>query len=966
MTDPVLLIDDNPITRKLVRFSLESQGFSILEAADAASAEKLFAERAVTLVLLDLVLPDLDGFSLLGKLRAMPRGEETPILAFSGLISRADEARLSVAGFDDLISKPVEPSRLLQIVRAHVPTQSAAPTVAGNGRRIIVADDDAVQRKLALFRIQKAGFDVVGAADGNEALALAREKRPDAIVSDVLMPGLDGFGLCLALRQDPALATVPVVLATNSYLDPADQELAKKAGANSLVLRTPDLTEVTEALRTCLSQRPPSRAVPAVPSAEMERERAERVVRQLERQVALNSGVNQRASLLSAELSILTGISEALASNTDFESSLQLILGACLDAGGISAGAMYLHQGSDLRVVRFGATRTPDDKEVRGFFGERALLESTIASRSLLALPSSAIPQPRAEALLKRANAASLVLAPLAAKGTSFGALLMSSSSLELVEEDRLVFVQGVAGQVSQALALAQAFEKTQEAERKAAAQAAVLQTVLTSLADGVAVVDAQGRFTMSNPAAQPVIDVWPRAENALEGALGVFGTDQMTRLAGGDLPPMRAMRGESVDSAELFVRHGEAPAGVWLSVNARPLTTGDGGVAVFRDITAEKAAQTQLMVSDRMASVGMLAAGVAHEINNPLAAVLANLEFLAEDLAADPTAEQMPPIRATLDEARGACKRIRQIMHDLRIFSRHEDQLASAIDAAEVLDSSARMAWNEIRHRAKLVKAYGRVPRVAATESRLGQVFLNLVVNAAQAVPEGDAEKNQITLTTRLAPDGRVAVEISDTGVGISPSAISKLFTPFFTTKGPGSGTGLGLAISHRIVSTLGGEIQVESTPGRGTTFRVLLIPALTEELPMTAPPLVPRRAARRGRILVLDDEPMVGSAVSRVLSRHHDVVTLTRGADALDAIRGGAQFDVIICDIMMPQMSGQEFFNEMQKHDASTAGRIIFLTGGAFTPAARAFLDTITNTQVDKPFDPRALLDLVNQRIT
>jgi signal transduction histidine kinase len=435
-------------------------------------------------------------------------------------------------------------------------------------------------------------------------------------------------------------------------------------------------------------------------------------------------------------------------------------------------------------------------------------------------------------------------------------------------------------------------------------------------------------------------------------------------------LPLVRAMRGEAIDGVELFARHEDAPDGVWLSANGRPWrddqNVARGGVVVFRDVTRDKATQSQLMASDRMASVGMLAAGVAHEINNPLACVLANLELSQRELADRAGAlGDVHELREMLDDAREAADRVRQIVRDLKIFSRHEDTSPGSVDIENVIESSLRMAWNEIRHRARLVKDYGEVALVEGSESRLGQVFLNLIMNAAQAIPEGNAEGHTIRIATSRNPAGQIIVDVSDTGSGIPAENLRHLFVPFFTTKGPGAGTGLGLAICHRIVTGVGGAIDVQSEVGKGTTFRVTLPPASFVEPTAPRPNERVIRSVRRARILVIDDEAMIGTAIRRTLSKDHDVVTTVAASDALERIRAGEAFDIILCDLMMPQMTGMDLYAALGNLGREHADRIIFLTGGAFTPAARAFLDKVPNQRVEKPFDAQHLRALVNDRI-
>lgn len=378
---------------------------------------------------------------------------------------------------------------------------------------------------------------------------------------------------------------------------------------------------------------------------------------------------------------------------------------------------------------------------------------------------------------------------------------------------------------------------------------------------------------------------------------------------------------------------------------------------------------QEQLMISDRMASVGVLAAGVAHEINNPLAAVVGNLDLALRTLSElEPDLAPSSALRRVLEEVRDAqeaAERIRQVTNDLKLFARSDSEEQVAVDVEAVLESSLRMAQTEIRHRAQLRRDYSPVPRVAGNASRLGQVFLNLVVNAAQSIPEGNAYDNEIVVATMPAADGGVVVEIRDTGSGMSTETQKRLFTPFFTTKPIGVGTGLGLSICHRIVTSFGGRITADSALGAGSTFRVHLLPAGAAAPEIEAPRPVTHAPSRRGRVLLIDDEPAVGVLVQRVLRDDHDVKCTTNAVEALEWIREGARFDVIFCDLMMPHLTGMDFHDELSRVDPGQAARVVFLTGGAFTARARQFLEDVTNVRVEKPFDISALSDLVNERI-
>jgi PAS domain S-box-containing protein len=389
------------------------------------------------------------------------------------------------------------------------------------------------------------------------------------------------------------------------------------------------------------------------------------------------------------------------------------------------------------------------------------------------------------------------------------------------------------------------------------------------------------------------------------------------------------------------------------------------GLAGVAREITELKRVEAQLAVSDRMASVGLLAAGVAHEINNPLTSVLGNLELAAMELNDDARPETLKEL---IDESLSTSIRIRDIVRDLKLFSRFDEERRTAVDVERVLDSCARMAGNEIRHRARLVKSYEQGALVEANESRLGQVFLNLLINAAQAIPAGKSDENEIRVSSRGDGQGSVIISISDTGVGMTPDVMKHLFMPFFTTKPVGVGTGLGLSICHRIVSSFNGTIKVESEIGKGTTFSVILpiAKASTSTLPAGKIREDSEPPKKRARILVVDDEVTITNIMKRVLGAEHDVTATNRGSEALALIDAGERFDVIFCDLMMPEMLGMDFYELLEKKDAEQAARIIFLTAGAFTPRAREFLATPNRRWVDKPFDLVALRALIHETLS
>jgi PAS domain S-box-containing protein len=476
----------------------------------------------------------------------------------------------------------------------------------------------------------------------------------------------------------------------------------------------------------------------------------------------------------------------------------------------------------------------------------------------------------------------------------------------------------------------------------------------------GILLVDPAGRLVETNRAIRRMLG---RAEGELR-ALG-FADVHAERDRPSAEAILRQMREGTMRSVELPRRLVRRDGAVLDAiVRATALQDDAGGfrfaLAVVEDVTERKRLEAQLVLADRMASVGTLAAGVAHEINNPLAFILGNLEYALGELR---RVAPEPEVERALSEARDGALRVREIVRDLKAFSRADAEARETVDLRRVLQSTLGLAQNEIRHRARLEVDVGDVPLVRASEHRLGQVLLNLLINAAQAIPEGRATENVVGVAVGTAADGRASVEITDTGGGIPPDVLPRIFDPFFTTKPVGVGTGLGLSICHGIVSGLGGEIQVDSAPGRGSTFRVLLPAARAERARATAARPAAGEGYRRGRILVVDDEALVGRTVRRILAPH-DVVSRTSAHAALADVAGGAhRFDLVLCDLMMPEMSGMELHARLRELAPALADRTVFLTGGAFTQGAREFLAAVPNARIEKPFEPEALRALVGR---
>ena len=248
----------------------------------------------------------------------------------------------------------------------------------------------------------------------------------------------------------------------------------------------------------------------------------------------------------------------------------------------------------------------------------------------------------------------------------------------------------------------------------------------------------------------------------------------------------------------------------------------------IGRDISEEMRLHEQLALTDRLASIGTLAAGIAHEINNPLSYVNTNLHFLEEEISeleAGPLSDRTDEWLEVLEQSKRGIDRMQRIVNDLRSFYRADGHDVTLVDVEEVFDPIVGLVTAEVPAGAELIEEYGDVPRVRANTGALGQVFLNVLVNAIQALPEERNGRNdRVTIRTSETDDGGVDIAISDTGVGIPQEDRNRIFDPFFTTKPVDVGTGLGLSMSHSIVQSFGGEISFETEVDAGTTFHIVL----------------------------------------------------------------------------------------------------------------------------------------------
>jgi signal transduction histidine kinase len=501
------------------------------------------------------------------------------------------------------------------------------------------------------------------------------------------------------------------------------------------------------------------------------------------------------------------------------------------------------------------------------------------------------------------------------------------------------------------------------EHERAVQRRADRLRATFDHVDEGMLVVDlATGHVIECNEAAARLLQVPHEELTATAPSWLQLSPEGSARLGWGalldELVDGRTLRGRAI------LREGQELS-MELRATSRKLDEHTFAFVLCRDISADLVRERARATQERLATVGSLAAGVAHEINNPLAYVIANVQYALDSIAQWPThysasagnegalQRERAQLQEALYEANEGARRVQRIVADLKTLARQGDDRVEPIDVEHTLNWAIGVTMAEIRHRARLVKNVEKISPVRGDEARLGQVFVNVLLNAAQAIEPGNALENEIVVNAR-EHDGQVIVEVIDSGVGIPEENLTKIFDPFFTTKPRGIGTGLGLSICHEIIASMRGSLTAENAPPRGAKF-VVQIPALSAYQSQVA--MTQRRAkstrppARSGRILIIDDESLAAKALGRMLREHK--VELADHAPTGLRLAIENEYDVIFCDLMMPELSGMAVHAAVQRENPQAAERMVFITGGTFTEEARNFATHHAARCLFKPFD-------------
>ena len=939
-----------------LRLAFERAGYAIQCVRSATGVRAALEREQPLAVLVSLDLPAVDAI-----IAELSLGDALiPVVAMS---STALVGPLPPP-MQELLMKPVDARSVVATVeRLLVPNGEHRV----RSTRILLVDDDDIQRKLVGLQLTDAGFRVHSVRDGHEALTYARREKPDLVLTDILMPGIDGFSLCAAIRADETIADIPVVLATATFVSGSDRDLAAEVGASSWVVRDPRGQTVVEAVEKALADRGRRRA-----SLDPRSERL--VERRRTRQTEL---VLERGRLLAhlettkAALAMLDAVLESVVRGGEVEAQLEEILVASLGALGSAHGAIWL--GADFRepAVRVG---WPEADEADAWT-EAAESAASSANATGLHLPLGGEP-------------AFFAIAPIQGRGSVLGALVLAKPSDSFDDKEWIGFTRSLGLQLGQALELRSTVLRAEEAEHRALERARMSELV------------AHVSFVL---AAETSIDVALQAcsvamENAYDGlvqtwTLNVDGKQLdviggANRFAGtlneslsvdhpivGAVMAMSSVVTSDIEHDERFRDKEFFRSRGLVSANVLPLVV-EGRVvgllgASSRHVLADEeqkalgsiadaiavgigrkrselesvSLRDQLVRAQRLEAVAHLAGGIAHDFNNMLAVVMACAEILGAEVEKDESKMEL------VEEIRQAAIRSASLTRQLLAFSRKQTMRPASVPINDIVSDVSRMLGRVIGEHVQLsVDLASGAGSAYVDRGQIEQVLVNLVVNARDAMPSG----GHLSVSTRRE-GAFVLVAVRDTGCGMDAATMERIFDPFFTTKEEGKGTGLGLAMVHGIATQLGGSVRVESVVGKGSTFTLVLPASASRDAahPSSESHL---RVGGHESVLVVEDDVAVRRLVQRTLERvGYRVIVAKDVTHAID-LAAKEPIDLLLTDVVMPTRSGPDLAADLRQRDPGL--RVLLMSGHCDEIVA---LITDGAPVLQKPFEPSGLCESV-----
>lgn len=826
----------------------------------------------------------------------------------------------------------------------------AAPAVAGP--RVLVVDDDPLTRSFTTQHLQHLGYVVLAMGNGRDALAEAQRQRPDGIVSEVEVADLDGFALCRALRADPALADVVVVLIHSSLTDGLDDQAAL-CNANAFVNRAEGPERLALILRDCWNRE----IVPPATAAVDRDALALDLRRQLDQQIRLNETLRQHNRLYCAASTVMRLTAEQLRRGSDTRPPVGDLLTLCVATLGLPRGALYLldSQGRLALEAKVGHDSSGPDEAPETFFGSPDSFTRLLDQPDREQIHFLNEGDAAQAALLARSGCRSAMLVPVLAKSRVLGVMFLGSNSPDVAQADCAALVGSIASQIGLGIDIVQACARLAASERRHRA-------MMDQTTEGIFVLDGAGVIQEVN---RPAELLCHRARDELVGTrfdvyVAAEDAAMVRSVVQGDPPPHAVI---------LFDQHLEfmPRESNCVDIAVSHVQMDDRGVVLVgvRDMT-----QRNVYLAQKTDSVARLVGGLAHEFNNKLTIVNGNASMVLET----------PHLPAHVyDEVRDilwAGEESAQLTKQLLAYGRKQRMMPLPLNlgrtVAEQTPTLRLLAGPGVRVETESPPS---AVCVLADRKQIEQILVNLAKNAREAMPTGGLLHIAVAAETLyqpmscggvVVPAGAYArIIVTDSGTGMNAATLALAFEPFFTTKSFGGGRGLGLCEVQGIVRQTLGHILLRSEPGHGSRCTIYLPLLAAAEAPAAARP--PPLAALPGplTILLVEDEPGVRRLIASMLRQQgYQVLEAYDGVDAVRACAAHPEpIHLLLTDVMMPRMGGRDLAEQLMLSRPDLP--VMFMSGfseSALDRSGAGFQDAV---MVSKPFRPMELSRQVREML-
>ncbi len=778
---------------------------------------------------------------------------------------------------------------------------------------ILVVDDLVINRRMLVTLLSKEGHRLLEAADGRSALAMVRAERPDLVITDVLMPVVDGYEFVRQLRLDPMIGGIPVLFYTAPYGEREARAVARTSGVPYVLTKPPEPATVLDIVARVLSGNLDVTTDDAATASDaaLDHEHLRLLSDQL-------STTEEDLRLANARLRALINIGLDFASQRDRDRRLQRLCLAAHDLFGASYVTVGMLGVADRRLRRVVAsgidapTWIAEGDLPTGIYAT-VIGERRVARGMVSAGDAPDVPFPPNHPEVQR-----FLVAPLASPRQVHGWICLVANDEVVFDQDTEEQLLALGGHVGRIFELEHEIAERQIAEAALRESEQLNRNLLAHLPHRIVIKDLNSvvRFCNANYAAE------------LKCAVAdVVGTDAFRFH-----PPALAAAYHADDHEVMttgITKNIDEPYDLdgvmrWSHTVKVPYRDASGAITgvlvVFEDITAQRDRELQYQQAEKMEAVGRLAGGVAHDFNNLLTAILGYCELLTEDMTAE------DPHRNDVLEIQAAGARAAGLTRQLLAFSRKEIIEPTVLDLNAVVAGMRVMLERLIREDVKIVMQMAPdLPPIEVDRGQLEQIVLNLALNARDAMPSGGT----LTMaTTCLGPD--IALVVTDTGAGMTPEIQSRIFEPFFTTKPVGQGTGLGLASVQGVVARCGGRVDVTSARGQGTTFTVHFPPASAQAPCPAEPPVVELPLTGTETILVVEDADGLRALTSRMLTRMgYTVLTAANADDAIALCHEHPEIDVLLTDVVMPNSSGPELSKLLVDLNLQRSLHVVYMSG-------------------------------------